>query len=198
MTSKPNWYKGTGIPWGGKGIAEARAGRVAISFLAALESNPSLPLNLLQRHRPLPAGAPAIQPHRQGHVELLGDLWIAQPLRQGPPCLDPQLAQAVADAQQIAGVAQVMQQLAIHLRHEVAGGAVAEAGIKADGALAQALIGRAEQVVSVQLPALGKAPCLAVGQAQVLAGKGPLGVGHRPAGSRRHRLSSGAGGYPRP
>jgi len=68
--------------------------------------------------------------------------------------LDPELAQAVADVQQRAGVAQVVHQLAIHLRDEVAGGAVSEAGIKADATLAQALIGLAKDTIGAQLPAL--------------------------------------------
>ena len=98
------------------------------------------------------------------------------------PCLHPELPQAVADAQRKAGVAQVVQQRTTHGGHHVARWAVATAGIKPPGGLAEALVGRAEQVVVLEAMADRKAPGLLLGQAQVLAGKGPLRSAERPVG----------------
>jgi hypothetical protein len=49
-----------------------------------------------------------------------------------------------------------MQQLAFHLGHEIAGGAVAECRIKANGSLAKAFISRADQVIDGHRPAASK------------------------------------------
>jgi hypothetical protein len=98
-------------------------------------------------------------------------------------CLHPELPQAVADAQRKSGVAQVVQQRTADGGDHVARWPVATAGIKAPGRLAEALIGRSEQVVVLEAMADRKAAGLLLRQAQVLAGKGALRSVERPAGS---------------
>ena len=89
-------------------------------------------LEFMQRHGPLSAGAAAIQPALQRYIQRCSNLLIAEALSHIPAGFDPQLPQAVADAQRKARIAQVVQQLAFHLGDEIAGGAMAQRWIKAD------------------------------------------------------------------
>ncbi len=116
----------------------------AIGFRHGHQRLRLIALDVVQRHGALSAGAAAIQPALQWHLELIGDLLIAEPLRHIAAGFDPQFPQPVADAQRKTRVAQVVQQLAFDLRDEIAGGAMTQRWIKADRALAQALISRAE------------------------------------------------------
>jgi hypothetical protein len=61
----------------------------------------------------------------EGDPELLGNRGITNALVHRGAGLEPQLPHPVTDPQQKARIAQVMQQLALHLRDDVAGRAVA-------------------------------------------------------------------------
>jgi hypothetical protein len=68
----------------------------------------------------------------------------------------------------------VVEEFAFHLGHHVAGGAVAEGGIKAQGSFAEPFVGGAEQVLVGKAMADGESAGLLLGQAEVAHGKSPL------------------------
>ena len=80
----------------------------------------------------------------------------------------------MANTQSKPRITQVMKQFPFHLGHHVAGGPVAEGGIKAESRLAEPLVGGAEHVVVGEAMAEGKAPGLLMGQAEMAHGKGLL------------------------
>ena len=83
----------------------------------------------------------------EGDPELFGNRGITNALLQQGAGLESQLPHPVGNPQQKARIAQVMQQFPLHLRDDVAGGAVAPLGLKAQRRLAQALVGSAEHIL---------------------------------------------------
>jgi hypothetical protein len=85
----------------------------------------------------------------------------------------------------------MVHEFTLHPRHQITGGPKAAARVKGDGALAQPLIGRTEQIIHGQSPAPGKAVSLLASEAKMFASEGPLSAGHGPwrrAMSHRHPL----------
>ncbi len=105
----------------------------------------------------------------------------------------------MANAQRKPRIAQVMKELPFHLGHHVAGGTVAEGGIKAEGGFAEPLVGGAKHTVVGEAMAEGKAAGLLMGQAEMGEGKGLLLRRQPPRigtlmGSRLWSLEKGAAG----
>ncbi len=80
----------------------------------------------------------------------------------------------MANAQSKTRIAQVMKQFPFHLGHHIAGGPVAEGGIKAESRLAEPLVSGAKHVVVDEAMANSKAPGLLMSEAEMAHGKGLL------------------------
>ena len=117
-------------------------------------------VTVAQPERRHPTSHPHIHPHPHRHPQSHRNLPIAPPLRHQPPGLDPKFPVAMANAQSKTRIAQVMKELPFHLGHHIAGGPMAEGGIKAESSLAEPLVGGAKHIVVDEAMANGKAPGL--------------------------------------